>query len=127
MATPQREKAWLDFRSWCVARGLRALPAHPWTVAAYVRFCQSRHRPKTIAGKLETIVRAHVFKGHASPEKNIIVKRTLRLAASDVAALSRKRRSLFAEEGLSGPTEKAATKGKPRLRQKPRLVSRKRP
>ena len=116
-----------------MARGLRALPAHPWTVAAYVRFCQSRHRPKTITGKVETIVRAHIFKGHTSPGKSLILKRTLKLVASGVVNPPAKRRTLFVAKDFAKPApseKKDAAKAPPgktkrQLRKEPRLVTRK--
>lgn len=132
MATPQREKAWMDFRIWCVARGLRPLPAHPWTVAAYVRFCEGRHRSKTITGKVQTIIRAHVLGGHASPEKSIILKRTLKCVMGSAPTPAAPARSLFAAKDFVGAGDKEKTgkapskKVKKRLPVEPRL-SRKRP
>lgn len=138
MAAPQREKAWTDFRAWCAARGLRALPAHPWTVAAYVRYCQGRHRAKTITNKVETIVRAHVLGGHVSPGKSLILKRTLLSVTGDHASRAKSppvsgRPSLFEAKDFTG-TERdgagltpAPGARKRALSTSPRLVSRKHP
>ena len=36
--------AWDSFVSWCLERGLTAMPANPWTLAAYARWCEPQHR-----------------------------------------------------------------------------------
>ncbi len=73
-----RERAWRDFERWCRGRGLRALPAHPWTVAAYLRWCEPRHRVTTIVKTLRVIARAHLLDCRKPPDRHPTVKRTLR-------------------------------------------------
>ena len=107
MAAPQREKAWQDFRAWALARGLKPLPAHPWTVAVYLRFCQLRHRPRTIEQKLSVIVRTHVFRGFGSPDKSPIVQRTMALLAEGRPPRL-KRRTLFSAKDFVAPATAAA-------------------
>ena len=68
---------WQEFAKWCRTRGLRALPAHPWTVAAYVRWCESRHRSGTIIERIRSIARVHVLACVPSPDRHPIVGRTL--------------------------------------------------
>jgi hypothetical protein len=79
MARRVREKAWLAFIAWCRARRLTPLPAHPWTVAAYVRWCESRHRYPTLVTHLRAISRAHLLACCAPPDGHPTVTRTLRL------------------------------------------------
>src|SRR5512132_135303 len=82
MSARRREKAWNDFASWCKARGLRALPAHPWTVAAYARWCEARHRYPVILKQIKAIGRAHVLACASSPDRHPTVTRTLRTIES---------------------------------------------
>ncbi len=70
---------WLDFVRWCRARGLRPLPAHPWTVAAYARWCEPRHRYPTIAARIRAIARIHLLKCASCPDRHPTVQRTLTL------------------------------------------------
>ena len=78
MSARKREKAWSDFADWCETRGLRALPAHPWTVAAYARWCETRHRYPIIVMRIRAIARAHVLACATSPDRHPTVTRTLR-------------------------------------------------
>lgn len=78
MRTGKHEKAWSDFADWCSARGLRALPAHPWTVAAYARWCEVRHRFPVILCRIRVIARVHLLECVPSPDRHPTVMRTLR-------------------------------------------------
>ena len=78
MSARKRERAWSDFAGWCKTRGLRALPAHPWTVAAYARWCETRHRYPVIVMRIKAIARAHVLACAMSPDRHPTVTRTLR-------------------------------------------------
>ena len=41
MATKKQDnKAWDEFVAWCQKRGVSAVPANPWTLAAYARWCE---------------------------------------------------------------------------------------
>ena len=79
MSARKRERAWSDFAGWCKTRGLRALPAHPWTVAAYARWCETRHRYPVILMRIKAIDRAHVLACAMSPDRHPTVTRTLRI------------------------------------------------
>ncbi len=70
---------WLDFVAWCRARGLKPLPAHPWTLAAYARWCEPRHRYPTIVARVRAIARVHLLKCARSPDRHPTVVRTLAL------------------------------------------------
>jgi hypothetical protein len=78
MGARRREKAWSDFAAWCKTRGLQALPAHPWTVAAYARWCETRYRYPIIVMRIRAIARAHVLACATSPDRHPTVTRTLR-------------------------------------------------
>ncbi len=73
----RRDPVWREFAHWCHTRGLRPLPAHPWTLAAYARWCESQHRPETIVERIRSIARVHVLACVPSPDRHPIVGRTL--------------------------------------------------
>jgi hypothetical protein len=93
-------RGWSDFTGWCAARRLRPLPAHPWTVAAYARWCESRHRIPTILERVQTIARAHVLMCLKPPDCHPTVTRTLR-AIEACNRRRRRRRSLFPDGDFS--------------------------
>lgn len=135
MMTPRkREKAWSDFAGWCRHRGLRALPAHPWTVAAYARWCEARHRYPVILDRIKAIARVHLLACVASPDRHPTVTCTLRTLEMRSRTRSG-RAALFpaddiAEAGIAGrppaePSPRAPRRRRGRaLRLTPRLVSR---
>jgi hypothetical protein len=129
MAEPTQRKAWRDFAAWCAARRLRALPAHPWTVSAYIRWCESRTRIQAITPILRAIARQHLLKGHASPDRHPTVRRTLRAVDIRQRAKAGQAALFRAEDFLESATDQPpATANKPRrtrgMRSTPRLVSR---
>ncbi len=71
-------KEWREFVAWCSPRRLKALPAHPWTVAAYVRWCEPRKRVPSILKSLREITRVHLLKCQKTPERHPTVIKTLR-------------------------------------------------
>jgi hypothetical protein len=125
-----RDKAWTEFVDWCTGYRLRALPAHPWTVAAYVRWCERRRRHRTLARRLRAIARAHVLAGHKAPDRHPTVMRTLH--AVETRRRNRARPLFRAEDFLLSTTPtppiEAAASAKPTvgraLRNQPRLVRR---
>jgi hypothetical protein len=137
MARRAREKAWLEFIAWCRARRLAPLPAHPWTVAAYVRWCESRHRYATLVTHVRAISRAHLLGCCAPPDRHPTVTRTLRLIEARERTRGH-RASLFPEGDCAlAPAPAKAAEGlkplrAPRRRRagagamaaEPRLVSR---
>ena len=72
------DRAWKDFVVWCRSRGLKALPAHPWTVAVFARWCEPRLPVAQIARNLRTIARVHLLAGHPVPDRHPTVRRTMR-------------------------------------------------
>jgi hypothetical protein len=109
VSTP-RETAWNEFVDWCGGRGLNAMPAHPWTVAAYIRWLEHRASPTAIHRIVRAIARQHREKSRKRPERHPTVARTLR--GVELRAKERRRRraagpSLFPEEELVPATAKA--------------------
>ncbi len=143
------EKAWKEFVSWCRDRGLSAMPANPWTLAAYARWCEPRHRFPAIAKTFRAIARVHGSKSRRRPERHPTVTRTLSLIKTLAEAKTKakaqgkgkaKYADLFREDDFleadqpkkpkktSQAKAKAKTKGKRRLglSSSPKLVSRRR-
>jgi hypothetical protein len=102
---------WLDFVVWCRARGLKPLPAHPWTLAAYARWCEPRHRYPTIMARVRAIARVHLLKCATSPDRHPTVVRTLAMIeARDRARVSRS--ALFQLDDDPGARRGAADGGR---------------
>lgn len=70
---------WNAFKAWCVERKLKALPAHPWTVAAYLRWADRRFGAAQARAALDAISRQHVLKTMHAPMRHAIVARTLEM------------------------------------------------
>lgn len=135
MIAQRREKNWLDFVDWCRARRLKSLPAHPWTVAAYARWCDSHYRRPNVCKRIEAIARAHIFYCAASPDRHPTVMSTLRIIERNHQSQANRsalfRSEDFADTGTGSATLKTETnieKGSngPRrlLRSSPALVPR---
>ncbi len=131
MARRRQDKAWKEFDAWCRARRLRSLPAHPWTVAAYARWCERRYRFQTIVESIRSIAREHVLRCHPPPDRHPTVSGTLRR----IEARSRARMggaALFRSEDFLGasatPPPAAGGRGgapaKRTMRRRPKLVQR---
>tara|TARA_R110001592_G_scaffold306815_2_gene579908 strand:+ start:970 stop:1419 length:450 start_codon:yes stop_codon:yes gene_type:complete len=73
--------AWSVFVDWCQNRGLRPLPANPWTVAAYARWCETNHHYQTIVNMVKAIAKEHMRKSRKRPDRHHLVTRTLNLIA----------------------------------------------
>ncbi len=129
----RQDGAWRHFEAWCRTRRLRPLPAHPWTVAAYARWCERRQGYPAIVQRLEAIARVHLLKRLKPPVRHPTVTRTLRM-------IERRRRregaALFRDEDFTAatgppvppvppvpPTDASGGAAK-KMRSTPRLVSR---
>lgn len=137
MTKERDDKAWDGFVSWCRSRGLSALPANPWTLAAYARWCERRQRYPAIARNLKAIARIHDSKTRKRPFRHPTVTRTLSLIqarARERAKAKPKSAELFPEDDMLGAGGRAAPKrGAPKkktprrgLSTRPKLVSRRR-
>jgi len=93
-------RAWNEFFRWCQARNLKPLPAHPWTLAAFIRWCEPRHDYAEIVAITKAISRRHLITSHTDPERHAMVRRTL--AMIERRLLNRHQRSsLFDEDAFS--------------------------
>ena len=125
-----RVKTWGDFKRWCRTRNLAPLPAHPWTIAAYLRWVDRRHDAKAARAALQVIAREHRLKSARVPDRHPTVQRTLALIERR-AETRAQRSSLFdermlAEASPSSPesektqlqTRRRALAGTPRLKRR---------
>jgi len=78
-------KSWNEFARWCQARGLKPIPTHAWTLAAFVRWCEPRHDYATIVAITKAIARRHLIAGHSDPERHPMVKRTLAMIERSIS------------------------------------------
>ena len=78
-------KSWNEFARWCQARGLKPIPTHAWTLAAFVRWCEPRHDYATIVAITKAIARKHLIAGHSDPERHPMVKRTLAMVERSIS------------------------------------------
>ncbi|MBF0248916.1 MAG: hypothetical protein HQL36_12755 [Alphaproteobacteria bacterium] len=74
-----RLKGWGDFQRWCRSRRLKALPAHAWTIAAYLRWVELRQGVEGARAALTAISREHLLRSARVPERLPTVQRTMAL------------------------------------------------
>lgn len=129
------QQAWSEFSEWCDKRGLRALPAHPWTVAAFARWCERRLPAPQIARSVVIIARVHLLACQPVPDRHPTVRRTLRAIAARQAA-RRQGAALFqatdfvtADEAMAVPSSgggegREGPRRRRILRNRPALVAR---
>ncbi len=121
----QSDRAWRDFASWCKRHRLQALPAHPWAVAAYLRWCDNRRIARPIDRELAAIARIHLLRGERPPDRDPTVLRTLRAIAmrrDNRAAAADLFEPVIADARKAPPSERSRRM----LRMTPRLVRRRR-
>ncbi|MBC8337661.1 MAG: hypothetical protein H8E39_03125 [Alphaproteobacteria bacterium] len=70
--------AWHAFVAWCLDRGLTAVPANPWTLSAYARWCEPQMPYKDIEKAFKTIFRVHNTKSRRRPDRDPLVLDTLK-------------------------------------------------
>ena len=113
------DKAWNEFISWCGERGLKAVPANPWTLAAYARWSERHHPYPTVAKNIEAIARVHHTKTRKRLDRYPMVTSTLSLIETRAKAKKSakdKQAALFPEDDI---LERQATgKGKARKTKK---------
>lgn len=130
MARRRQDKAWKEFTAWCRARRLRSLPAHPWTVAAYARWCERRTRFKTIVEAIGSIAREHVLNCHPPPDRHPTVTGTLRRMEARIRARAAGAALFRSEDFVGASTPPPAVGGSGRapskriMRTRPKLVQR---
>jgi hypothetical protein len=131
MAT--RAQHWLEFRTWCFRRKLKACPAHPWTIAAYLRLVDRKLGAVDARTALDAISREHVLKSMRTPMRHAIVERTLEMIERR-GHVREQHAALFDENEALGQTprpaprpKKAPKPGRRVLSTEPRLKSRRPP
>lgn len=126
-ARPDEEKAWDDFVSWCTARGLEAVPAHPWTLAAYARWLEPKKSYPAITKTFAAIAKIHTKKSRKRPERHDTVTRTLHMievrAKAKKQAVKEKRIALFPDDEALSP--KKPPKKKPKKKAAPQSKGKK--
>lgn len=78
-ALPSSAAQWSEFTKWCAQRRLKPLPAHPWTIAAYLRWIDRRADAATAHAALDAISRQHLLKTLRVPTRHALVARTLEM------------------------------------------------
>ncbi len=71
------DKGWRDFITWCQRRRVKYLPAHPWTVAAYLRWCETNYRNPDIVTITKAIARGHLLNCSSFNDDHPTVKNTM--------------------------------------------------
>ncbi len=135
------DKGWRDFVTWCQRRRVKYLPAHPWTVAAYLRWCETNYRNPDIVTITKAIARGHLLNCSVFDDDHPTVRNTMAMIETR-ADTQAQRADLFRDmdfvEDRAAPSEipkkhppahkkKAISKNKRRTRimnVTPRLVSR---
>jgi hypothetical protein len=115
MARSAQNKAWESFVEWCRRRGLSAVPANPWTLAAFVRWSEPRQTPRAIAKMIREISRVHESKTRKRLDRDPLVQRTLGMIETRRATKRDKSRvDLFedAQQAKAGRTRTGKTPAK---------------
>jgi len=76
-----QDEVWQAFVDWCLSRGLKAVPAHHWTLAAYALALAGHEKPDDIRKILNTVAKAHLEKSRSRPDRHPLVERTLKAIA----------------------------------------------
>ncbi len=113
MAGIRQQELWDAFVVWCQARGLKAMPANAWTLAAYLRYLEGRTTPSGMLKVVRAIGRLHREKSRKRPDRHPLVTRTMRLIEQRRRERRQSRQAptaLFAEEDFVSPSPPPAVK-----------------
>lgn len=120
---------------------MSCLPAHPWTIAAYFRWCELRKPFHAIEEAYKAIARAHLLTRRGSPHRHRTVKRTLRMIerrakhrglygdlfrAADFTATENKNENNNENKDAASENRQPAGRQMQSMRNRPPLVSRRR-
>jgi site-specific recombinase XerD len=90
---------WRTFREWCDQRAVGFLPAHPATVAAYLRHLEGAGRKvSTISRALASISEGHKAAGHDSPRSAVVVRKTLQAIRRRLGVAPAQKAPILAEQ-----------------------------
>ena len=102
-----QDKAWQTFKDWCLVKGLKAVPAHHWTLAAYALALEGQEKPDEIRKIIVAIAKAHLEKSRARPERHPLIERTLKMI--DLRQDSQKQSSRLFDDNLITETTSRKT------------------
>lgn len=135
VAALNKQQSWAAFVQWCETNRLRAAPAHPWTLAAYVCTLEGKMRIDAIRRHVGQIGQMHHEKLRKRPDRHPLVLRTIESLRrrADVKKRADTPPPLFRDEDFTDATpaptrrkSKAAEAVARGLRATPKLVRRKR-
>jgi len=122
------DPAWRAFAAWCRRLALCPLPAHPWTVGAFLRWCDERPGAVAVAEAVGVIATVHVRRGYGRPERHLIVRRTLAALARQHGVASMptlpRRPESPARNAKTGSRKPVPPRAPRILRSQPKLVAR---
>lgn len=103
--------AWDEFVAWCIAKNLNPMPAHAWTLAAYIRTLEENMSPPNIRKHLADIAKAHAEKSRKRPERDPLIAKTIEIIEKRAEKKDLKVKSLD-DEDFSDPTTPKTKKTK---------------
>lgn len=109
--------AWDEFVAWCIAKNLNPLPAHPWTLAAYIRTLEEHMSPPNIRKHLADVSKAHAEKSKKRPERDPLIGKTIEIIEKRAEKTALKTKKLD-DEDLSDPTAPKIKKSKTSAKKK---------
>ena len=109
--------AWDEFVAWCIAKNLNPLPAHPWTLAAYIRTLEEHMSPPNIRKHLADVSKAHAEKSKKRPERDPLIGKTIEIIEKRAEKTALKAKKLD-DEDLSDPTAPKTKKSKTSAKKK---------
>ena len=109
--------AWDEFVAWCIAKNLNPLPAHPWTLAAYIRTLEEHMSPPNIRKHLADVSKAHAEKSKKRPERDPLIAKTIEIIEKRAEKTALKAKKLD-DEDLSDPTAPKTKKSKTSAKKK---------
>lgn len=109
--------AWDEFVAWCIAKSLNPLPAHPWTLAAYIRTLEEHMSPPNIRKHLADVSKAHAEKSKKRPERDPLIGKTIEIIEKRAEKTALKAKKLD-DEDLSDPTAPKTKKSKTSAKKK---------
>lgn len=72
-----KTRSWQSFEGWCHERGLNPAPAHPWTLAAYIRVLEGTMRYDALKRHVDQIGQMHFEMRRTRPDREPSVQRVL--------------------------------------------------
>ena len=103
--------AWDEFVAWCIAKSLNPMPAHAWTLAAYIRTLEGNMNPVQIRKHLADVAKAHAEKSKKRPERDPLIAKTIEIIEKRAEKKDLKAKKLD-DEDLSDPTAPKTKKSK---------------